>query len=87
MADSVSAVSVSNLTKTYGKVVAVAAVDMKVDAGEVFGLLGPNGAEKTTLVKILVGLARPDSGSAAVFGATGRKPGRQRGVGIPAGAV
>ncbi len=68
MADSVSAVSVSNLTKTYGKVVAVAEVDMKVDAGEVFGLLGPNGAGKTTLVKILVGLARPDSGSAAVFG-------------------
>ncbi len=68
MADSVPAVSVANLTKTYGKVVAVADVDMKLDAGDVFGLLGPNGAGKTTLVKILVGLARADSGSAAVFG-------------------
>ena len=56
------------MTKTYGRVVAVAEANMQVDAGEVFGLLGPNGAGKTTLVKILVGLAQADSGSAAVFG-------------------
>ena len=81
MANSVPAVAVSNLTKTYGKVVAVAEANMKIDAGEVFGLLGPNGAGKTTLVKILVGLARADSGSAAVFGQPAGSVGAKRAAG------
>ena len=81
MADSVPAVAVSHLTKTYGKVVAVAEADIKVDAGEVFGLLGPNGAGKTTLVKILVGLSRADSGSATVFGQPAGSLSAKRAVG------
>ena len=57
------------LTKTYGSVTAVAGLSMSVPRGEVFGFLGPNGAGKTTAVKLLLGLARPTSGTATVLGA------------------
>lgn len=43
-------------------------VTMSVQPGEIYGFLGPNGAGKTTLIKILIGLARPTSGTATVFG-------------------
>ena len=50
------AVSVHNLTKTYGAFPAVKGIDFDIHGGEVFGLLGPNGAGKTTTVEILEGL-------------------------------
>ncbi len=49
---------------------ALLGLDLDVPKGEVFGFLGPNGAGKTTTIKILVGLLRPDSGSAKIFGHT-----------------
>jgi len=57
-----------NLAKSYGAIVALRNLNLDVRAGELLALLGPNGAGKTTLVRILLGLARPDSGSVAVFG-------------------
>ena len=57
-----------NLKKTYGKVVALRDLDLQIHAGELLALLGPNGAGKTTLVRMLLGLARPDSGSVSVLG-------------------
>jgi ABC-2 type transport system ATP-binding protein len=60
--------SASRLTKSFGKRVAVADVSFEVLAGEVFGFLGPNGAGKTTTIRMLVGLARPDSGSVRIRG-------------------
>jgi ABC-2 type transport system ATP-binding protein len=60
--------SASRLTKRFGKRVAVADVSFEVLAGEVFGFLGPNGAGKTTTIRMLVGLARPDSGSVRIRG-------------------
>jgi len=51
------------LSKHYGKVVALDAVDLEVPAGSVYGLIGPNGAGKTTLLGILAGLKTPTSGS------------------------
>jgi len=48
---------------------ALAGVDFQVEAGEIFGFLGPNGGGKTTLFRILATLARPDAGSLEVFGA------------------
>src|SRR5579863_8065710 len=58
-----------NLKKSYGNVIALHDVNLEIRAGELLALLGPNGAGKTTLVRILLGMARPDSGSVSVFGA------------------
>lgn len=58
-----------NLKKSYGDVVALHDLNMEVYSGELLALLGPNGAGKTTLVRMLLGVARPDSGSVSVFGA------------------
>jgi ABC-2 type transport system ATP-binding protein len=58
------------LVKDYGKVRALAGVDLDVQAGEVFGFLGPNGAGKSTTIRVLLDLLRPTSGRAEVFGVT-----------------
>lgn len=62
------AIETRDLTKKYRSVTALQGLSMAVPRGEVFGFLGPNGAGKTTAVKLLVGLARPTSGTARVFG-------------------
>lgn len=62
-------VEVEALVKTFGKVRALDGVDLRVAAGEVYGFLGPNGAGKSTTIRILLGLLRPDSGTARIFGA------------------
>jgi ABC-2 type transport system ATP-binding protein len=56
------------LVKRYGDVVAVDHVDLTVAEGDVYGYLGPNGAGKTTSLRMLLGLIRPDGGSAKLFG-------------------
>jgi ABC-2 type transport system ATP-binding protein len=56
-------VSIEQLTKLYGTLVALDHVSLKISSGEVFGLLGPNGAGKSTLLKTLVGILRPTSGT------------------------
>jgi ABC-2 type transport system ATP-binding protein len=61
-------VSARDLTRTFGRFVAVDHVSFDVGAGEVFGFLGPNGAGKTTAIKMLAGLLRPTSGQATVAG-------------------
>ena len=58
----------AQLTKRYGDVTAVDAVDLEVSPGEIFGLLGSNGAGKTTMMKVFMTLLRPDGGSAFVDG-------------------
>jgi len=63
------AIEVTDLRKRYGQVDALAGLTMTVGRGEVFGFLGPNGAGKTTTVKLLLGLARPTSGTGKVLGA------------------
>ena len=56
------------LTKRFGAVAAVDALDLEVGAGEVFGFLGPNGAGKTTTIRLLLGLIRPSAGAVRLFG-------------------
>ncbi|HET7370061.1 MAG TPA: ABC transporter ATP-binding protein [Gammaproteobacteria bacterium] len=55
-------------TKRYGQLTAVDRLNLKVHSGEILSLLGPNGAGKTTSINLLLGLARPTSGNAALFG-------------------
>ena len=62
-------ISIENLTKHYGTLVALDNVTVKIASGQVFGLLGPNGAGKSTLLKTLVGILRPTSGTIQI-GAT-----------------
>ena len=59
---------VNNISKSYGKVCALHDVSFEVKKGEVFGLIGPDGAGKTTLYRILCTLLKPDSGTSAVDG-------------------
>src|SRR5215472_8113473 len=60
--------SAEGLSKRFGDRVAVSDVSFEVAAGEILGFLGPNGAGKTTTIRMLVGLARPDSGRIRIFG-------------------
>ena len=56
------------LTKHYGRATAVDGLDLSVEKGEVFGLLGPNGSGKTTTILMLIGLTEPSGGSVRVLG-------------------
>jgi ABC-2 type transport system ATP-binding protein len=62
------AIRTEALTKRYGGTTALDALDLEVEQGEVLGYLGPNGAGKSTTIGLLLGLLRPTSGSASVFG-------------------
>lgn len=61
-------ITVNNLHKTYGKVTALNNLSFSVNDGEIFGVIGPDGAGKTTLFRILASLLLPDSGSAEMNG-------------------
>lgn len=61
-------IETQNLTKCYGEHAAVRDVSLHVPQGAIYGLLGRNGAGKTTVMKMLLGLARPTSGSILLFG-------------------
>jgi ABC-2 type transport system ATP-binding protein len=62
------AIETSGLSKRFRRRVAVQPLDLSVPAGSLFGYLGPNGAGKTTTIRMLLGLARPTSGSSRVLG-------------------
>jgi len=63
-----NAMEVANLTKYYGKLLAVDQISFDVKGKELFGLLGPNGAGKTTTIRMICGMLRPTSGKIAVAG-------------------
>lgn len=67
-APGVPAVDIRDLIKTYGGMRAVDELSVIVPQGCFFGFLGPNGAGKTTTIRMLMGLAQPDSGSIRVLG-------------------
>ncbi|MFB0503253.1 MAG: ABC transporter ATP-binding protein [Candidatus Bathyarchaeia archaeon] len=62
------AVELVRVAKQYADVIAVDYIDLDVKRGEIFGLLGPNGSGKTTVLKTILGLVKPDSGSVKVLG-------------------
>ena len=59
---------IKDLTKRFGDLTAVDAVNLNIKKGELFGLLGPNGSGKTTMIKMLTGQIKPTSGMAKVLG-------------------
>ena len=73
------AVSIAGISKRYGDVTAVHALDLEIPAGSFFSLLGPSGCGKTTLLKIVAGLETPDTGTLSTDGTdiTGRPPERR----------
>ncbi len=68
MGPSGAVIRTHQLRKVFGSLVAVEGLDLEVDRGEVFGLLGPNGSGKTTTIRMLTGLMAPTSGTAEVAG-------------------
>ena len=67
-----SAIAVEGLTKRYGAVEAVRGIGFEVRDGEIFGLIGPDGAGKTSTFQILAGVMEATGGKAQVFGAPAR---------------
>ena len=61
-------IEVRDLTKTFGRVVALRGVSFTAQAGKVTGFLGPNGSGKTTTLRVLLGLVRPTEGAALIGG-------------------
>ncbi|MDD4059694.1 MAG: ABC transporter ATP-binding protein [Kiritimatiellae bacterium] len=75
-------VKLSSVTKSFGAVRAVDALDLSLGQGEILGFLGTNGAGKTTTIKMLLGLIAPDAGGVAVFGADPRRASTRRRIGF-----
>jgi ABC-2 type transport system ATP-binding protein len=63
-------IEIYHLTKTFGNFTAVDSLNLTIYKGEIFGLLGPNGSGKTTIIKMLCGLLRPTAGTIKIFGNT-----------------
>jgi len=62
------ALSFTSVTRKYGDVVALRNLSMEVERGEMFGLIGPDGAGKTTAIRLMCGLLKPDGGKVVVMG-------------------
>lgn len=62
------AISASNLTRNFGQLTAVSALDLTVEKQTIYGFLGPNGSGKTTAIRLLMGLLKPTSGQVSVLG-------------------
>ena len=83
-------IEVRELRKRYGRTVAVDGLSFRVEPGQVTGFVGPNGAGKSTTMRVILGLDRPDSGTALIGGRpyrTFRTPLREVGALLDAGAV
>jgi ABC-2 type transport system ATP-binding protein len=76
-----AAAELDAVTKRFGPITALNGVSFAVDEGQVVALLGPNGAGKTTALSVLLGLRRPGSGTARLYGADPRRPAARRQVG------
>ena len=70
--------SITNLTKRYGSLLAVDRLNLDIERGSVFGILGPNGSGKTTTLGILLDIIRPTGGSFSWFGRSPTKDDRKR---------
>jgi len=78
----VIAAALRGVTKHFGDTLALDRVDLELRTGELLALLGPNGAGKTTALSILLGLRRPDSGRAELFGEDARRREARGAIGV-----
>jgi branched-chain amino acid transport system ATP-binding protein len=67
-AASVGHLEVRGLTKRFGGLVAVKDIGLSVEGGKILGLIGPNGSGKSTVMKLIMGIERPDAGSVRIQG-------------------
>jgi ABC-2 type transport system ATP-binding protein len=74
--------SLNAVRKRFGKITALDGLDLSVKQGELLALLGPNGAGKSTAISLLLGLQRPDEGSAILFGRDPQEVEARRRIGI-----
>ena len=65
---SIPTLSIENLTKSFSDTVAVDHVSLRINPGEILGLLGANGAGKSTTMQMMLGLIKPTSGTINIFG-------------------
>ncbi|MEE8458229.1 MAG: ABC transporter ATP-binding protein [Phycisphaerales bacterium] len=72
-----SVIEIERLTRRYGSRTGVEGVSLRIDAGSLFGFLGPNGSGKTTTIRVLLGFLRPTEGRASLFGRDCWQAGRQ----------
>jgi len=79
LADGQPAIAVRGLVKHYGKIEAVRGIDFEVQRREIFGLIGPDGAGKTSTFQILAGVMEASSGDASIFGRPAREMRSQTG--------
>ena len=63
-----NAVKLTSLTKKFGTAVAVDGLNLDIARGEIFGLVGPDGAGKTTAMRMMLGILKPGSGKAEILG-------------------
>ncbi len=61
-------VELNSISKAYDKKIAVERLSFRIERGTMFGLLGPNGSGKTSSIRMMIGITRPDSGSVSLFG-------------------
>lgn len=80
-------VLLDGVSKSFGDVVAVAALSLSVNGGEIFGLLGPNGAGKTTALRMLAGLLAPTVGVARIAGCEAGSDGAKKQLGYLSGST
>lgn len=73
-----NAVELTNVTKTYGKHVAVDDLSLAVPGGSVYGFIGPNGSGKTTTIRMILHIIHPDRGDIAVLGMRGTRAANDR---------
>ncbi|MET3698522.1 ABC-2 type transport system ATP-binding protein [Bacillus oleivorans] len=60
-------IAIEKISKSFGKKVVLSQIDLKIEEGKIYGFIGPSGAGKTTLVKMIVGMDQPDTGTIHVL--------------------